>query len=137
MRMATAGAPQNRRPVGKWSQNRARLGASAGGTLPSSSRSSAPPPPGQSDPIVPNFRQRIALRRDWIYCDKCGQWGKHKGMSAVILRRRSTLFVDKIQGILLQLVYVTASMITRCILCLLYTSPSPRDRQKSRMPSSA
>ena len=28
---------------------------------------------------------------------------------------------------------------TRCIAngCLLYTSPSPRDRQKSRMPSSA
>ena len=25
----------------------------------------------------------------------------------------------------------------KCILCLLYTSPSPRDRQKSRMPSSA
>ena len=24
-----------------------------------------------------------------------------------------------------------------CISCLLYTSPSPRDRQKSRMPSSA
>ena len=24
-----------------------------------------------------------------------------------------------------------------CGLCLLYTSPSPRDRQKSRMPSSA
>ena len=24
-----------------------------------------------------------------------------------------------------------------CIYCLLYTSPSPRDRQKSRMPSSA
>ena len=24
-----------------------------------------------------------------------------------------------------------------CINCLLYTSPSPRDRQKSRMPSSA
>ena len=79
MRMATAGAPQNRRPVGNWSQNRARLGASAGGSLPSSSRPSAPPPPGQSDPNVPNFRQRIALRRDWIYCDKCGQWGKHKG----------------------------------------------------------
>ena len=26
---------------------------------------------------------------------------------------------------------------TLAILCLLYTSPSPRDRQKSRMPSSA
>ena len=25
----------------------------------------------------------------------------------------------------------------RCPACLLYTSPSPRDRQKSRMPSSA
>ena len=25
----------------------------------------------------------------------------------------------------------------RIALCLLYTSPSPRDRQKSRMPSSA
>ena len=25
----------------------------------------------------------------------------------------------------------------RCEACLLYTSPSPRDRQKSRMPSSA
>ena len=24
-----------------------------------------------------------------------------------------------------------------CKICLLYTSPSPRDRQKSRMPSSA
>ena len=25
----------------------------------------------------------------------------------------------------------------QCMICLLYTSPSPRDRQKSRMPSSA
>ena len=31
-----------------------------------------------------------------------------------------------------------ASLLNRLIeLCLLYTSPSPRDRQKSRMPSSA
>ena len=27
--------------------------------------------------------------------------------------------------------------LTKSIICLLYTSPSPRDRQKSRMPSSA
>ena len=26
---------------------------------------------------------------------------------------------------------------TRCRVCLLYTSPSPRDRTRSRMPSSA
>ena len=25
----------------------------------------------------------------------------------------------------------------KCIVCLLYTSPSPRDRTRSRMPSSA
>ena len=29
------------------------------------------------------------------------------------------------------------SMPNNCYCCLLYTSPSPRDRQKSRMPSSA
>ena len=31
----------------------------------------------------------------------------------------------------------TADRIGKLELCLLYTSPSPRDRQKSRMPSSA
>ena len=30
-----------------------------------------------------------------------------------------------------------AVTVHRCLNCLLYTSPSPRDRQKSRMPSSA
>ena len=30
-----------------------------------------------------------------------------------------------------------ACHLTWCTTCLLYTSPSPRDRQKSRMPSSA
>ena len=38
--------------------------------------------------------------------------------------------------------YITAkeaggNVLTSSVLCLLYTSPSPRDRQKSRMPSSA
>ena len=35
--------------------------------------------------------------------------------------------------------YTSGSIISRYvgIACLLYTSPSPRDRQKSRMPSSA
>ena len=31
----------------------------------------------------------------------------------------------------------SAGTITAITVCLLYTSPSPRDRQKSRMPSSA
>ena len=30
-----------------------------------------------------------------------------------------------------------SEIINQCKICLLYTSPSPRDRQKSRMPSSA
>ena len=29
------------------------------------------------------------------------------------------------------------AFVRQCLDCLLYTSPSPRDRQKSRMPSSA
>ena len=33
--------------------------------------------------------------------------------------------------------YVAFNETERLIGCLLYTSPSPRDRQKSRMPSSA
>ena len=33
--------------------------------------------------------------------------------------------------------FVAATSGGRNVLCLLYTSPSPRDRQKSRMPSSA
>ena len=32
---------------------------------------------------------------------------------------------------------ITPAMRARIKVCLLYTSPSPRDRQKSRMPSSA
>ena len=35
-------------------------------------------------------------------------------------------------------VYVRHEIVhNRYVVCLLYTSPSPRDRQKSRMPSSA
>ena len=32
---------------------------------------------------------------------------------------------------------VPIASVTKLMTCLLYTSPSPRDRQKSRMPSSA
>eukprot|EP00828_Plagiopyla_frontata_P037960 TRINITY_DN4980_c0_g1_i4.p5 TRINITY_DN4980_c0_g1~~TRINITY_DN4980_c0_g1_i4.p5 ORF type:complete len:101 (-),score=32.11 TRINITY_DN4980_c0_g1_i4:24-326(-) len=32
---------------------------------------------------------------------------------------------------------MVANLVEETMICLLYTSPSPRDRQKSRMPSSA
>ena len=31
----------------------------------------------------------------------------------------------------------TIADVDRCVACLLYTSPSPRDKRQSRMPSSA
>ena len=36
-----------------------------------------------------------------------------------------------------ELIAGLTTFITMAYICLLYTSPSPRDRQKSRMPSSA
>ena len=42
-----------------------------------------------------------------------------------------------ILGSLLQLLMIGYAVVVPSMACLLYTSPSPRDRQKSRMPSSA
>ena len=63
-------------------------------------------------------------------------------------KKLSTLEVDKgapLKGKLLIQMFEKSSLRTRLSFylaikqlgCLLYTSPSPRDRQKSRMPSSA
>ena len=41
------------------------------------------------------------------------------------------------QGPIFYTQYAVGDLMARAINCLLYTSPSPRDRQKSRMPSSA
>ena len=52
----------------------------------------------------------------------------------------SALNANAIYGIYVGMVYfmvVPGGWIADNIFCLLYTSPSPRDRQKSRMPSSA
>ena len=55
-------------------------------------------------------------------------------------RQIATATATKTQGILRRFVVPTNGgkfQSTRPQCCLLYTSPSPRDRQKSRMPSSA
>ena len=63
------------------------------------------------------------------------QWGNHRAILAgdYLLGRASELAAalgTEVAGLL-------ATTITQLCDCLLYTSPSPRDRQKSRMPSSA
>ena len=52
------------------------------------------------------------------------------GMSMIVIGYNKTVAESKVE----------IKTVTKSILdehCLLYTSPSPRDRQKSRMPSSA
>ena len=44
--------------------------------------------------------------------------------------------MDEVKS-MLRYLFQTKNEFTIAISCLLYTSPSPRDRQKSRMPSSA
>ena len=53
----------------------------------------------------------------------------------LLLAARSKRIILRERPILLMPFYVNAIQII--FSCLLYTSPSPRDRQKSRMPSSA
>ena len=49
------------------------------------------------------------------------------GYTATLRGRQNVEIRPQVSGIITEI----------CINCLLYTSPSPRDRQKSRMPSSA
>ena len=46
-------------------------------------------------------------------------------------------FYSLMVGYFVNLIIPRGGELSRCYNCLLYTSPSPRDRQKSRMPSSA
>ena len=57
------------------------------------------------------------------------------------LRRRPTFWIALLVMAIVTLMAVWPTLFTQTppnnMCCLLYTSPSPRDRQKSRMPSSA
>ena len=57
---------------------------------------------------------------------------QHKGKVLLTV----LLLLGQVVGTLL-IPALLAELVDQGILCLLYTSPSPRDRQKSRMPSSA
>ena len=70
------------------------------------------------------------------------EWGDGVIGGEMLFPRFAARFMDSvITGIILFLVALAfgANSVSAITLmsCLLYTSPSPRDRQKSRMPSSA
>ena len=54
-----------------------------------------------------------------------------------ILREKTTLDLSKCIPALSEYPVITVNPSGPHLVCLLYTSPSPRDRQKARMPSSA
>ena len=66
-------------------------------------------------------------------------------ITAVLTRPRGdseplaeALQAEGVQTVILPLMTIEGTLAAeQAIACLLYTSPSPRDRQKSRMPSSA
>ena len=69
---------------------------------------------------------------------------KRCGSSNLISTKSTKILVDCGSGVTQRLdqsknssADIDALLLTHLHTCLLYTSPSPRDRQKSRMPSSA
>ena len=50
---------------------------------------------------------------------------------------KTEIFINKYQKLIVGLISGIVIVFVLYFGCLLYTSPSPRDRQKSRMPSSA
>ena len=50
---------------------------------------------------------------------------------------KGELYLPLLQGRILGNLFFEPSTRTRMSFCLLYTSPSPRDKRQSRMPSSA
>ena len=68
-----------------------------------------------------------------------GNWGWSVVNPSSPAGRRNLLFLldGLYYTIALSVTAILISIILGLLVCLLYTSPSPRDRQKSRMPSSA
>ena len=77
---------------------------------------------------------------DQEYLDELARQGTQEGADSADLRfSEVSLKMDDLQEMAKQFDENDEEKVSELILstCLLYTSPSPRDRQKSRMPSSA
>ena len=87
----------------------------------------------------------IAKKEDWIFLGY--QLFSEKGMTGIVVEKMAAkLKVNKSsfywhfktkKDFLNEIIAFWISKDTNSIICLLYTSPSPRDRTRSRMPSSA
>ena len=83
-------------------------------------------------------------RKDKIegYYREMGQVGtpNNEKVSSIIVAKSGDKLIVQFSdgdGILYEIIEDLVSPLRMIKTCLLYTSPSPRDRQKSRMPSSA
>ena len=79
----------------------------------------------QNKQMIMNYYQNEILDYDKDFYNQYGIYVKPHGYSISSRKIESYIQIAEIQKYL------------QCNPCLLYTSPSPRDRQKSRMPSSA
>ena len=83
--------------------------------------------------IAPSSRKVLAKNRYRVLY--CGQKEVH---STVLWPKRGTALYLYPERAMLHLVSSTGTLFYAfCYGCLLYTSPSPRDKRQSRMPSSA
>ena len=78
------------------------------------------------------FRDLELFSINWILCLQVDFMLEILGESQIVFvdAERVLVFAQNVQVPLVELLW-------NLKVCLLYTSPSPRDRQKSRMPSSA
>ena len=91
---------------------------------------------GELDPVsacssLSTIYSEIVHWRKNYFMVPYGQSGK------AFVSELSRLFRAFADGSALESIALKAISVACVLLCLLYTSPSPRDRQKSRMPSSA
>ena len=80
--------------------------------------------------ITPAIKQKIRQRkRAYKKNERSTRWRELKAESRTMIRNSKKEHYERFTKL--------AREMGDSSLCLLYTSPSPRDRQKSRMPSSA
>ena len=73
--------------------------------------------------VILDSRPELKFYAEWTSC-----WRGYRGTWEITNERLYLIDLERDTSIIED---------RQCIGCLLYTSPSPRDRQKSRMPSSA